>query len=352
LSRAYYNEHDPYAASWLRNLIDAGHLPEGDVDGRCITEVRPGDLRGYSQCHFFAGVGGWPLALRMAGVPDSRELWTGSCPCQSFSDAGAKRGFADERHLWPSWMRLIRKCRPPVVLGEQVEKAIPKGWLDLVFRDLESEGYACGSAVLGAHSVGAPHIRQRLYWVADSNRIQHDTDSGRTCGEERGTDEAHVAAGNAAPGGGAAYGLGDSDSGRQVVGELEAEAPARRPRPVCGVGDAEHDGPPAIGELRGEESEGRVLELERPSGGMGDSHGGGQVVGELEVEGPIGRPRTGGGYWDGCEWIPCRDGKSRPIEPGIEPLVDGLPSGVGRLRAYGNAIVPSLAAEFIKACLQ
>lgn len=78
----YYNEIDPFAAQWLRNLIAAGHLPAGDVDERSIVDVRPDDLKGYVQCHFFAGIGGWPLALRMAGWPDDREVWTGSCPCQ------------------------------------------------------------------------------------------------------------------------------------------------------------------------------------------------------------------------------------------------------------------------------
>ena len=161
----YYNEFDPQAAQWLRNLITAGLIPAGDVDERSIEDVKPNDLRGYTQCHFFAGIGGWPLALDLAGWPRNMPAWTGSCPCQPFSSAGKGDGFADERHLWPAWLHLIRECRPDVVFGEQVASAIRHGWLDLVSADLEAEGYAVGSAVLGAHSVGAPHIRQRLYWV-------------------------------------------------------------------------------------------------------------------------------------------------------------------------------------------
>ena len=83
----YYNEFDPFAAQWLRNLIKAGLIPAGDVDERSITEVKPADLRGYAQCHFFAGIGGWSLALELAGVPESTRLFTGSCPCQPFSSA-------------------------------------------------------------------------------------------------------------------------------------------------------------------------------------------------------------------------------------------------------------------------
>jgi DNA (cytosine-5)-methyltransferase 1 len=151
---AYYNENDPQTAAWLRELIRAGHVMDGIVDDRSITEVAPEDVQDFTQCHFFAGIGGWSYALRLAGWPDDRPVWTGSCPCQSFSAAGKQKGFEDLRHLWPYWASLILQCRPPVVFGEQVEAAIRHGWLDTVFGDLEAEGYACGASVLGAHSVG------------------------------------------------------------------------------------------------------------------------------------------------------------------------------------------------------
>ena len=80
---AYYNENDKYAAQWLRNLIAAGHLPDGVVDDRSIEDVCADELREFDQCHFFAGIGGWPYALRLAGVPDDASVWTGSCPCRS-----------------------------------------------------------------------------------------------------------------------------------------------------------------------------------------------------------------------------------------------------------------------------
>lgn len=164
----YYNEIDPHAAQWLRNLIDAALIPGGDVDTRSIEDVTPNDLRGYTQCHFFAGIGGWPLALHLAGWPEGRRVWTGSCPCQPFSQAGKGSGFDDQRDLWPSWFHLIRECKPPVVFGEQVAAAIGHGWLDRAVSDLEGWGYACGSAVLQASSVNAPHRRDRLWIVADA----------------------------------------------------------------------------------------------------------------------------------------------------------------------------------------
>ncbi|HDU8612199.1 TPA: DNA cytosine methyltransferase, partial [Morganella morganii] len=129
---AYYNEIEPFAAQWLRNLIAAGHIAPGVVDERSIEDVTPDDLRGFTQCHFFAGVGVWSLALRRAGWPDNKPVWTGSCPCQPFSAAGKGNGFADERHLWPAFFHLISECKPGVIFGEQVASKDGLGWLDLV----------------------------------------------------------------------------------------------------------------------------------------------------------------------------------------------------------------------------
>ena len=71
---AYYNEIDPKKAAWLRELISRGIIAPGDVDERSIADVRPADLAGYSQCHFFAGIGIWSYALRLARWPDEREV--------------------------------------------------------------------------------------------------------------------------------------------------------------------------------------------------------------------------------------------------------------------------------------
>src|SRR5574340_523047 len=174
MTAAYYNEIDPYAAQWLRNLISARHIAPGEVDTRSITDVTPDDVRGFRQCHFFAGIAGWSLALRLAGWPDDRAVWTGSCPCQPYSQAGKGLGDEDPRNLWPEFYRLIKECRPPVCFGEQVPAAIRHGWLDGVFADLERAGYACGAMVLGACSKGAPHIRQRLFWVADASSLRFE----------------------------------------------------------------------------------------------------------------------------------------------------------------------------------
>ncbi|WP_257755158.1 DNA cytosine methyltransferase [Burkholderia glumae] len=163
---AYYNEIDPYAAQWLRKLIAAGHIAPGDVDERSIEDVRPDDLRGYTQCHFFAGLGGWSRALRLAGWPDDRPVWTGSCPCQPFSVAGNGLGFDDPRHLWPHWYWLIKQRRPATIFGEQVAAATD--WLRLVRNNLEALEYAVGAMPIEAASAGAEHFRDRYWFVADS----------------------------------------------------------------------------------------------------------------------------------------------------------------------------------------
>jgi DNA (cytosine-5)-methyltransferase 1 len=170
---AYYNEIDPYAAQWLRNLISAGLIAPGIVDERSIEDVRPDDLRGFTQCHFFAGIGVWSFALRLAGWPDDRPVWTGSCPCQPFSIAAVaheRAGLDDPRHLFPVWFNLIKECAPGVVFGEQVGSRDGLEWLDEVFDKLENANYACGAHIISAAGAGADHIRKRLYFVADAMR--------------------------------------------------------------------------------------------------------------------------------------------------------------------------------------
>jgi DNA (cytosine-5)-methyltransferase 1 len=166
VTAAYYNEREPHAAHWLRNLIARGLIAPGDVDERSIADVGPDDLAGYRQCHFFAGIGVWSRALRSAGWPDDREAWTGSCPCQTHSSAA--RGRHVEPDWWPEWRRLVAARRPRAVFGEQVAAA--RRWLGGVRDDLEGLGYAFGAANLPALCVGADHIRPRIYFAGHTDR--------------------------------------------------------------------------------------------------------------------------------------------------------------------------------------
>lgn len=275
---AYYNEIDPYAAQWLRNLIAGGEIAAGDVDERSIVDVKADDLKGYGQCHFFAGIGGWPYALRLAAWQDGRPVWTGSCPCQPFSVGGKRKGTTDERHLWPEWFRLIRECQPAIIFGEQVASA--SVWLDGVYDDLERENYAVGSAVLPACAVDAPHRRDRLWFVA------------------------HSASTRSLPG------------AQAGIYRSEAQAGSRH------------------------------VQSERPSiGALADTdtdrdHGhwwsGPMQVGRNALAGKV----TAGGDFTGTQWR---------IKPGLSLLAHGVSGRVGKLCAFGNAIVPQVAKEFIEA---
>ena len=360
---AYYNDNDPFVCAWLRKLIAAGHLPAGDVDERSILDVSPDDLRGYAQCHFFAGIGGWPLALRLAGVPDDTPLWTGSAPCQPFSIAGRQLGRDDPRHLAPTWLNLIRESRPPRIFGEQVSAAIraykpsgeaddgadegsPRGWLDDLFDALEGFGYACGATVLPACSVGAPHIRERLFLGASRLADLH----------RDGCDQAGPGIAEAGRDGvvrnGAAGGVADDGRGsfRPIRSEL-----AEAPRGVQSQTWAERlwaDG--SNGGTTSRLADSSSTGLEGYAGDDGSAPrwpltAGSVAEGSVSVGTSAGRSFDGG--WRSVDWLLCRDGKWRPVEPGTFPLADGVFNRMGKLRGYGNAIVPQVGARFIQAFL-
>ena len=240
------------------------------VDQRDIRDISPHDLKPFTQLHFFAGIGGWSLALRQAGWPDSKLVWTGSCPCQPFSSAGKHAGFTDERHLWPVWFTLIKALKPPILFGEQVASKAALRWFDLVSDDLETTGYTLGAADLCAASLGAPHIRQRLWFGATLTK-----------------------------------GLANAASHGRQTG-----LPHPQTIPQKAKGGASN----------------RSCRSSYPK----------QI--------PRGQAKT---PWQDLEWLHGNDNIWRPTEPGLCPLADGVPNRVGRLRAYGNAIVPQVASQFI-----
>jgi DNA (cytosine-5)-methyltransferase 1 len=324
-----YNEIDPNLCAWLRNLMAAREIPDGEICGQDIREIKSVE---HESAHFFAGIGGWPLALRLAGWPDDRPVWTGSCPCQPFSVAGKGLGKNDDRHLWPAWFKLIKKHRPPTIFGEQVDGAIRLGWLDLVFDDLERIGYACWAAVLPAACVGAPHLRHRIFWMGFADQ------PGRQPRRESAEADGH---GNPAVAASGPGGMGDMH-GVGRVGRPDDEDGGRREHASGHPGQAR---------------------------GLGDSERERQRTG---VEGIERSPRIGGGGspdagpWEHVEWIPCADGKARPVKPRTKLLDHGVSGNVAirraekeqwysrrtALKGLGNAIVPQVAAEFVKVCME
>ncbi len=363
---AYYNEIDPFKAAVLREAINAGAIAPGDVDERSIVDVRPGDIAGYTQCHFFAGGGFWSLALRQAGWPDERPVWTASTPCPSFSAAGKGLGFSDPRHLWPEVERLARIHRPAILFGEQVASAIGHGWLDLVQADLEALDYAVGKAVLGACSVGAPHIRQRLYFVADAEERGSGALDGkpRPCvGRES---KARGLGARGFLGDPAQRGLGIDGGAPGRAGHADSADLARRMAnangPEPGDGGIQRSG--ELGQQPQDSGSGSVadtsdgglqtgrLDGKRSQGscGLGNS----ATIDEPaapELRADVG-PGPLNGFWRDADWIGCRDGRWRPVESGTFPLANGASCRVGRLRGYGDAIVSPTAQAFIESYLE
>jgi len=305
--RVYYNENDPKLVAWLQELMANNLIPLGDIDTRSIEDVIPAELTGYTQCHFFAGIGGWPLALQWAGWPAELPVWTGSCPCQPFSTAGRRAGVDDERHLWPMWRWLVDQCRPATIFGEQVESKDGRRWLAGVRHDLERMGYKVGAADLCAAGVGSPQIRQRLWWVADGKQQGPQGRDKSKHMEMHGTKEQTRSARE----GGAFGGIPNGDK------------PARQQD----SGSAPQD----------EEENGRA----RRHRGQQDGHNGFAGLGE-------------GCFWNAAILHHCKDGYTRriPAESALFPLAHGIPGRVGLLRGAGNAIVPEVAAEFIRAYME
>ncbi len=290
--RAFYSENDSYCVRWLRNLIFEDLIAGGKVDGRSIEDLCSDDLDGFNQVHLFAGIGIWSLALRMAGWPDDRPVWTCSCPCQPFSQAGKGGGFDDERHLWPSAFWLVEQQRPVTIFGEQVDSPDGRLWFDLVSSDLEHIGYHVGHVVLASAGVSAPNIRHRRFWLADADRARPQ--QGR---------EGCEATRNENP----------FESDGRTYGRMGFAGSAR-------LSNAE-----SFDIWRtGRRDEGRAASKSSRA-----CH-----------------------PWRELEWIKCLDGVSRPTQPGLFPLAARNPADVGKLRAYGNAINPFVATEFIKACME
>lgn len=343
---AVYSELDHYCCEWLSNLQGQGLIAKGLV---ARGDFRALPLEAWSnehRTHFFAGIGIWDLALQMAAWPENLPVWTGSCPCQPFSSAGRGKGFDDERHLWPAWFEIIRECRPPIIFGEQVASPAGRAWFDLVSSDLEDAGYAVGSANLCAGGVGAPHIRQRLYWVAIAGGERRER-LGLHLREWQSRAAKPQAARRAAPSilGNASGTGGGRDSGAVPCSQGTSEGQGLETWRVA-------DEPQFAGsiDLLANTDDGDRRQYRSLSEADGF-----KVVPQESRENQTDQLGHGGavnGFWHDAEWLYCRDGKYRPTKPGVFPLAHGYPARVAKLRAIGNAIVPQAAATFISIVME
>jgi DNA (cytosine-5)-methyltransferase 1 len=326
---AYYNEIDPAAAAWIRELIKEGVITDGEVDERSIEDVLPADVAGFDRVHWFAGIGVWDYALNLAHWPDDRRVWTGSCPCQPFSAAGKGEGFADERHLWPALFHHILVGRPDAFFGEQVASKDGLTWLDLVSSDLEGIAYTTAAVDIPVAGFGGPHRRQRLFFVADAI-------SERGCGGIAGSEDA-TDVGEPSKTGSLEYSEGERQ--RRIAGiesEPEREAQSRREDEGCRLSGTRDAGPTDIVD---------DPESQRWRQGRSES-----AIERRQLN--ASEPSIVNGFWHDAEWIYCRDEKYRPTKPGIFPLVNGAAGRVALLRGAGNAISPEVAKAFIASYLE
>ena len=142
------NSQDTHRSTSLPVLAD-GPTPSGSPDGQTTNSSGP------------------------APVPVSRFRAQDSEKAMPINDIS-----------WPAFHNLISECQPSTIFGEQVASKDGREWFSAVRADLERSGYACGCADLAAASVGAPHIRQRLFWVADTESGEaHSTAAGRLLSE-------------------------------------------------------------------------------------------------------------------------------------------------------------------------
>ena len=363
---AYYNEIDPYAVQWLKNLIKAGQIMDGEVDDRPIQNVEPKDLEGFTRLHFFAGIGGWDYALQIAEWPENRPVVTGSCPCQSLSSAGKRRGASDERHLWPEFFRIINGIQPQYIFGEQVASPLGRNWLSAVQLDLGSISYVLGATDLPAASVGAPHIRQRLFWMAHPyNPVRRPNPTGKI--EEGNGERPSDDIGKSGVTSGVAHASGTelekwAKHGGQKEGGSSSESTGCGsiiPHPYSTNGMADSDGGRDYGAKgqsdevqRGQKQDGKE-NIELGEDGTFDSG-----LADTDKQRPqrrelrLGEEPRQWETWEDLSFIECTDGRARPTEPGLRPLAHGVPKRASKICAYGNAIVPQVGAAFISAFME
>lgn len=317
---AYYNDIDLNACAWLEQLIELGCIAPGNVDNRSIVDVTPAELESYDQVHFFAGIGVWSYALRQAGWADNMPVVTGSCPCQPFSAAGQRKGSDDNRDLWWAMFWHIRQLQPSAVFGEQVASVDGLEWWDAVSADLEAADYATAAFDLPAAGVGAPHVRQRLFWVAHANgkRTQRRLHKSKA---DNSKDKSSIHSSVAR--------LSCSNSVSRLGNTISSER-----REVFAAG---------VDHFRQEGQRNQSPNYAEQSSSFAASE---------------------------FNWVECFDGKTRPTKPSIPPMAYGitpdlvqssdtriqteetLEAATMRLKGYGNAIVAPLATAFVKAAME
>ena len=292
-----------------------GRLPKGVVDERSISDIPDADFLGFDQVHLFAGIGGFPLGLRLAGIPESGvSIVTGGFPCQDISNAGKRAGITGARSgLWREMARCIRVVRPQVAIVENVAALLHRG-MGKVVGDLARIGYDARWVRVSAAEVGARHLRERIWIVA----YPHGGKPESYPLAIRRTPAANVSAD---------AGSGGRDAGRRDAYERQSDAVG------CGtvVADATQRGCAVRGRGGFAERGGEDLANANKTR-LSDAQGRTEST-ECHRLRAISDP----GWW--------------AVEPNVGRVAHGVPARVDRLAALGDAIVPQACAEAIRRLL-
>jgi DNA (cytosine-5)-methyltransferase 1 len=251
------------------------------------------------------------------------DLLTGGIPCQPYSCAGKQLGDDDDRALWPQMLRVVTEARPHWIVVENVAGFIGMA-LDGVLADLEAEGYECGTVVLPACAVNAPHRRDRVWVVAHASRARAGMEAYRSRGqalESARTLESAVFPQGDWAGGAEGINASFEDVANTNGARLEErqEQPARQERPTVERGDSFA--------YADRESPQRATESRRQRGRWQPESELCRVAARL--------PARMDGHFD--------------CEPDIPRVATGIPNRAARLKALGNAIVPQVAYRLFQA---
>jgi DNA (cytosine-5)-methyltransferase 1 len=250
------------------------------------------------------------------------DILTGGFPCQPYSSAGKRLGKDDERHLWPEMCRIISEITPTYVVGENVRGLL--NWnggvvFEEVCADLEAMGYEVWTGILPAAGVGAPHRRDRVWWVA------HHSDSNGTMRRPKGD---------------------ASESGTQRLQERDAVQRSDEPSGVRDVGDTNSSVQGTLETFcqKQDEPAGVCQRYATDTNGIG--------LPQQMADGKLGGER-----FAKCSEQPTWD--AFPTESPICGGDDGLPRELDgitfpkwrteSIKAYGNAIVPQVAYQIFQA---
>ena len=289
------------------------------------------------------------------------DIISGGFPCQPYSSAGKRLGKEDERHLWPEMLRIIREAAPTYVVGENVRGLT--NWnggvvFEEVCADLEAEGYEVWTGILPAAGVGAPHRRDRVWFVAYANGGADVRTPGRDAGTGagEGVPERHEVRIPDQPGD--VWDAADTDGGRSISRRKDVQ-----PEQSDGQRPVRDGGQQHVADTDGKRFKERITAAESSEPGFGAGHGGADAgnangernrqIREIQRKNKMAEPKGIGGQsrWD-------RFPTESPVcgrDDGLPRELDGITFSKWRnesIKAYGNAIVPQVAYQIFNALQQ